>query len=174
MDEELIFIGRIIKPQGIKGELKVLPLSDNYQLFDLLKDICIIQEDSSPILYSIQQARKHKNFILLKLAGCDTIATAQEKVGAMLGIPKSKLPSLPADKYYQFEIIGLKVYTAKGEYLGEIKQILSTGSNDVYVVRDKMREFLIPAIKQAIQNIDKEQGRMILSNMEGLIDPHAL
>jgi 16S rRNA processing protein RimM len=174
MEEEFIFIGEITKPHGVKGEVRVLSLANNPQRFGLLKQVWVIHPEGPPTACIIQRVHYHKNFVLLKLTGCDTIDQAQRLVGTKLGIPKSQLCPLAKDNYYQFEIIGLKVYTADQQYLGTVKQILSTGSNDVYVVRSKSQEFLIPAIKQAIKQINLKQGHMILENMEGLIEPYAL
>ena len=174
MEEELIFIGEVTKSQGTKGEMRVFHLTADPHRFKLLKEIWLIQRGCPPVSYSIQRVRYHKKFVLLKLAGFDTIDQAKQLVGAKLGIFKDKLLPLEQGAYYQFDIIGLKVYTADQRYLGKVEEIFPTGSNDVYVVRNKSQEFLIPAIKQAIKQIDLKQECMILEDLAGLIDPHAL
>ncbi len=174
MQEELIVIGKITKPHGVKGELRVLPSSNNPHRFAQLNDIWLIGEDRQPVLQHIKGVRYHRNFVLLKLTGYDTLSQAEQLAGAELGIPKSRLRQLPDNTFYQFDIIGLKVYTADRRYLGKIKSILSTGSNDVYVVKGEAAEYLIPAIKQAIKELDIAQGYIVLNALEGLIDPHAV
>jgi 16S rRNA processing protein RimM len=170
MEEELISIGQITKPQGTKGEVRVLPLTHNPRRFELLKKVWVIHRDHPPTAHNVQRVRYHKNFVLLKLAGCDTITQAKQQVGARLGISKDKLLPLPNNTYYLFEIIGLEVYTAGQQYLGKVEDIFSTGSNDVYVVRNDSRELLIPAIEQAIEKIDLAQGRMVLKDLKGLLE----
>ncbi len=174
MEEELIFIGEVIRHQGTSGEMKVLPLTTDPRRYDLLKEIWLIRQGCAPVLKSIQRVRYHKNFVLLKLDGCDTPDQVKQQVGAKLGIPRNLLLPLESDTYYQFDIIGLKVYTAEERYLGRVEHIFPTGSNDVYVVKNGIREFLIPAIKQAIKEIDFKKGRILLKNLTGLIDPNVL
>jgi 16S rRNA processing protein RimM len=171
MEDELIFVGEVIRPQGTKGEMKVLPLTTDPRRYDLLKEIWLIKPDCAPVLKNIQKVRYHKNFVLLKLAGFDTPDQVKQQVGARLGIPGDLLLPLESDTYYQHDIIGLKVYTAEKRYLGKVERIFPTGGNDVYIVKNGPQEFLIPAIKQAIKEIDLKKGHIILKNLAGLIDP---
>ncbi len=169
MHEELIIIGKITKPHGVKGELKVLPSSSNPHRFEQIDEVWLTGEGRKPVLQRIQGLRYNKDFVLLKLAGYDTLTQAKELAGVELGIPKSRLLQLSDSTYYQFDIIGCKVYTADRRYLGKVESILHTGSNDVYVVQGESGEYLIPAIKQAIAEINAEQDHIILKNLEGLI-----
>jgi len=74
------------------------------------------------------------------------------------------------DEYFWHELIGLRVYLASGRYLGTVEDVLPTAGNDIYVVREGKEEFLIPAVREVVQRIDLEGGKMILSEMEGLLD----
>ena len=76
---------------------------------------------------------------------------------------------LEQDEYYEYQIIGLAVWTTGGEYLGTVDEVISTGANDVYVVRGEEREILIPAIEDVVLEINLAQGRMVVELMEGLI-----
>lgn len=169
-EEELIFIGEVIKPQGTKGEMRVFPLTTDPRRYNLLKEIWLIRQGCAPVLKNIQRVRYYKNFVLLKLAGYDTPDQVKQQVGAKLGIPQSRLLPLESDTYYQSDIIGLKVYTAEERYLGRVERIFPTGGNEVYVVKNGSQEYLIPAIKQAIKEIDLKQGHILLRNLVGLID----
>ena len=76
---------------------------------------------------------------------------------------------LEQDEYYEHQIAGLAVWTAGGEYLGTVHEVISTGSNDVYLVRGEGREILIPAIEDVVLEINLAQGRLVVELMEGLV-----
>jgi 16S rRNA processing protein RimM len=94
---------------------------------------------------------------------------AEALIGAELFIPETELPELDEDIYYWFELIGLEVYTTEEEYLGRIASIMATGSNDVYVVSNKKKEVLIPALESVVVEINLEHKRMRVNLPEGLI-----
>jgi 16S rRNA processing protein RimM len=89
--------------------------------------------------------------------------------GAEIFIRK-KAVSRRKDEYFWHELIGLRVYLETGRYLGTVKDILPTAGNDIYVVQEGKEEFLIPAIHEVVKTIDLENGKMIISEMEGLLD----
>jgi 16S rRNA processing protein RimM len=96
------------------------------------------------------------------------LVEAEALIGADMFIPETELPALDEDTYYWFELIGLEVYTTEEDYLGRITSIFETGSNDVYVVKDKKREVLIPALESVVIDIDLELKRMRVDLPEGL------
>jgi 16S rRNA processing protein RimM len=106
----------------------------------------------------------------LKLSGLDSIEQAELLKGAEIFIRKDSLAKKEEDEFFWYELLGLEVYLVTGEYLGVIREILPTGSNDVYVVRDKGREFLIPAIHQVVKEINLPQKRIVILPIEGLLD----
>ena len=87
----------------------------------------------------------------------------------MLYVPVSEAVPLPGDSYFWHQIIGLKVRSDAGQELGEVADIMQTGSNDVYVVRKDSTELLLPAIKDVVQEIDLTGGVMTVHLMEGLV-----
>jgi 16S rRNA processing protein RimM len=86
-----------------------------------------------------------------------------------LFIPETELPELDEDTYYWFELIGIEVYTTEDEYLGRIESVFPTGSNDVYVVKDRQKEILVPALDSVVIDIDLEHKRMRVDLPEGLV-----
>ena len=112
--------------------------------------------------------RWHQGFALVKLDGVQTREEAAGLKGAMLEVPLEEAPALTADTYYHFQILDMEVWTAQGEYMGSIQDILTTGSNDVYVARDGDREVLIPALGDVVVDVDTENGRMTVDLPEGL------
>lgn len=167
MTESLITVGKVLKEWGVKGELLVLPLTYDPDRFFLLKSLAIQSGDEIQ-WRALKSVRHHKGMLLLGIDGCNSPEDARRYRGALLKIKMSDSPKLPEGIYYQYQIIGLDVYTDKGEYLGQVESIVETGSNDVYVVKGKYKaeEYLIPAIKDVILMIDLEANRMIVRLME--------
>jgi 16S rRNA processing protein RimM len=114
-------------------------------------------------------ARRFKDAILIRFAGCETSEAARSLVGGVIQVPESEVPPLPEGQFYHFELLGLKVFTVEGAYLGEVTEIFPTGSNDVYVVRDGPRETLIPAIRDVVREIDLPGQRMVIDPLPGLL-----
>ena len=166
----LIAVGEIIKAQGIKGEFKVIPLTDNPKRFGELRRVFF--KNSAGVLQElyIQGYRLFKEYVLLKLEGIDDLTAAEALGRGYLLIPRNERPRPPAGRYYHDEIIGLKVETISGEYLGEVDQIFVTGANDVYSVRKQTRQILIPALKSIIREINLAEGRMRVELPEGLME----
>ena len=106
----------------------------------------------------------------MKLKGCNSISEAEKLKGFEIAIPEKWLWPLGVDEYYHFQIIGLDVYTDKGVHLGAVKDIFPTGSNDVYTVKKGQKEYLIPAIKEVIKEVDLPRKRIIIHPIEGLLD----
>ncbi|MBN2372266.1 16S rRNA processing protein RimM [bacterium] len=165
---ELVTIGRVVKPHGIDGTLKVLPLTDFPQHFKTLEEIFFVKGGAAKT--SLERVRFHKGYVFLKTANCDGRTCAEEWTGADVAIDSKYLWPLKDGEYYHFQIEGIKVITEEGVYLGEVEEIIQTGSNDVYVVREGSRECLLPAIKDVIKKVDLDRKIMIVHILEGLID----
>ncbi|MGA1790064.1 MAG: ribosome maturation factor RimM [bacterium] len=168
MAVDLITIGRVVKPHGIDGTLKVFPLTDFPQHFQSLKVVFLIKDGTTEV--SVEEARLHKGHVLLKLRQCTDRSCAEKWTGAEIAIDSNELWPLKDGEYYQFQIEGLHVITEEGESLGEVAEIIPTGSNDVYVIRKGEREYLLPAIKEVIKSVDLEKKEIIVHLLEGLID----
>jgi 16S rRNA processing protein RimM len=166
--EEFVTIGRILKEWGLIGEFLALPLTFDPERFLKLSEIGIQFKDFGETIEwkKLRSVKFHKNLLLLRIDGCDSPEEARRYRHALLKIKKSESPELPEGVYYHYQIIGLKVYTVDGIYLGQIKSILETGSNDVYIVRESEREYLIPAIKEVVKEIDLKANRMIVKPLE--------
>lgn len=161
-------IGRIVNTHGVKGELKVMPTTDDPKRFEKLKSVFV--ERKTMESYEIQSVRYHKDFVLLKLKGIEDMNAAELLKGSVLKIDRKDSLPLKKDEYYISDLFGLKVFTEEERYLGELIDIIETGSNDVYVVKkeDREKDLLLPAIKQVIKNVDIEEQKMIVHLLEGL------
>jgi 16S rRNA processing protein RimM len=108
----------------------------------------------------------------MKIRNLDSLQEAEKYRGAEVLIRKDFVLEKDEDEYFWHELIGLRVYLNTGRYIGTISQILQTGSNDIYVVQEGNTEVLIPAIHDVVEEIDLSNRKMIIREMEGLLDLH--
>ncbi|WP_425060820.1 Ribosome maturation factor RimM [Sporomusa carbonis] len=162
-ETDLITIGKIVAPHGVRGDVRILPLTDFPDRFYDMKAAFV--ENCGQL--KLEAVRKHKQFILLKFAGIDTMNDAERLRGKLIKIGREDLVKLPEGQYYIFDIIGLNVITEDGEQLGVVTDVLQPGSNDVYVVEQQgKRELLIPAIKEVVKKIDIAAKQMVVKLQE--------
>lgn len=168
-ETEWATIGKVVALFGLRGDLKVRLLTDIPNRFAQLDAVYVGPDHIRHLIKSVQPYKG--DMILLRLQGF-TDATAAETLRNLdICIPLSKLAELPPDFYYQHDIIGLQVFTLDGLDLGEIIDVMVTGSNDVYVIKTTAgQQVLIPAIKQVIKQIDLICRTMHIDSMPGLLD----
>ncbi|MCK4304068.1 MAG: 16S rRNA processing protein RimM [Candidatus Eisenbacteria sp.] len=168
--EVWVDIGRIGKPFGLKGEVVIHYYGDAPDRFEVGSQVFLVTRGGRRSL-RVASSRRMPRKLVARFDGCHSIEEIKPWVNAVLQIRAQDLPPLEGPQAYHFELIGLKVYAADGRYLGVLEEILATGANDVYCIRHEGREVLIPAIQDAIESVDPDEGRMTLKNLEGLIDP---
>ena len=167
--EEYLEIGQIVNTNGLKGTLKVKPLTDDITRFEDLETV-YIQKAKELVEFKIQEVKYSKNMVLLKLEGIDNIEEAQEYKNFYLKINREDAVELEEDSYFIVDIIGCEVYTESQELLGKVIDVFPTGSNDVYTVKNSEgKEILLPAIEDVIKDVDIENKKIIIHLMEGLI-----
>lgn len=170
MDEtDFISVGEIIKAQGIRGEVKVIPHTDNLERYGQIRRV-FFKDSAGWRELKIQSFRPFNGFVLMKFFGIDDLTAANSLGRGLIMIPRSERPELEDGRYYYDQIKGLKVFTVEGKYLGAIVKIMETGANDVYIVKDGPREILIPALKSVIKEIDLKQTRMLVEPLPGLLE----
>ena len=167
--EKYFEIGQIVNTSGLKGVIKVKPFTDDIQKFKNFKTIYISVKNELKE-FKIEQVRFNKNMVFLKLKGIDAIEEAEKYRNLYLKVKRNKDEKLEKDSYYIVDIIGCEVYTDENKHLGIIDDVFSTGSNDVYVVKNELgKQILLPAIKEVIKNVDIENKTIIVHLLEGLI-----
>jgi len=164
MENDLLTIGRVLAPWGLKGDLKAEIHTDFPQRFAADRTVYVGQ-----LAMTVERSRLHKGNVILKLSGINSVEQVEAIKGKYIEIPRSESMPMDDDEYYQFQLIGLEVSTSKGRLLGKLERILSTGSNDVYVVVGQDREYLIPAIEDVVEQVDVEKGTMTIEEIEGLL-----
>lgn len=170
MHDERVTIGKILKPRGIRGELKVLSLTDIPDRFESLEAVYVHASGTESLRVGIEHVSYYKDFVYLRFKGYNSIEKAQELVGALLQVDRSESPELPEGLFYRFEIIDAEVYTDDERYLGKVVDILETGASDVYVVRDGKQEYLIPSNPDVVTEIDRERRKIRVHPPEGLLE----
>jgi len=159
-----VAVGRILGPWGLRGDLKVEPLTDFPQRFAAGGRLFL-----TGVAYAVERCRWQQGRALLKLAGIDTATAAQALRHRLLEVPEDELRPLGEGEFYHFQILGLEVRTTTGEVLGRVEQIISTGSNDVFVVRGRRGEVLIPAVDDVVKSVDPAAGCIEVEAVEGLL-----
>ena len=167
--QEYFEIGQIVNTFGVKGFVKVNPFTDDVTRFEKLKTISVVK-NSNVTEIEIEEVKYHKNWVLLKLKGIDDLNSAEKYKSCFIKIHRKDAIKLPKDTYFIADIIGSDVYTDEGNLLGKVEDIYSTGSKDIYVVKDELgKQILLPSIKEVILDIDIEKQKVIVHLLEGLV-----
>lgn len=162
-------IGQIVNTFGIKGMVKIKPFTDNINRFDRLETI-YIENKKVKKEYKIQEVKYHKNMVLMKLEGIDTVEEADKLRQSYLLVDRKNEEPLEEGVYYIVDLLGLEVYTEEGQCLGKVDDIFNTGSNDIYVVKDELgKQILLPGIQEVLKEVDLEKGKIIVHLIEGLM-----
>lgn len=166
---ERIAIGKIVSPHGIKGEIKVFPWTDNPERFRQLTEVWIVHGETLRKIH-ITGARQQRNGLILAARELQTADQAEAVRNWTIEIEKEDLPVLPEGSFYIFDLIGLQVSTLSGEELGLVADVLQTGANDVYVVKNPQgKEVLIPALKSVVVEVDFARRKMVVNPLPGLL-----
>ena len=162
-------IGQIVNTFGIKGFVKVNPWVNDVTRFDDLKKVYIKIRKSLKEL-EIEEVKYHKNQVLLKFKGVETVEQAEMLRNAILEIDRKDAIPLEEGEYFIADLLESEVYTDEGEKLGILEDIFNTGSNDIYVVKNELgKSILLPRIKEVFKEIDVENKKIIVHLIEGLI-----
>ncbi|MTH52720.1 ribosome maturation factor RimM [Bacillus mangrovi] len=173
METKWFNVGKIVNTHGIRGEIRVVSVTDfAEERYKPGKTIFLFGEQKDqPKEVVIDSHRKHKNFDLLTLKGYPNINDVEPFKGMTIRVPESELGDLQENEFYFHEIIGCTVYTEQGEEIGTVREILTPGANDVWVIkRPRRKDVLIPYIGEIVKEIDPASKKIIISLMEGLID----
>ena len=163
-DDGLIVIGRLQKPFGLRGEIRVQAYTETFEAFEKSEWLQIKEKRMV-----IKQIRIHKGSVLVLFDGISTPEQVSGLSGQLVQTLAQNLPAKDEDEYYYFELIGLDVFTESGRHLGKITEVMATGANDVFVVNGDSGEILIPFIDEVVTDIDLAAKKVQVNPMEGLI-----
>ena len=169
MKQEYFEIGQIVNTFAIKGIVKVNSFTEDPLEFEQLKTI-LVEKNKKLLEFEIEEAKLHKNQVLLKLKGINDINEAEKYKGCYIKLPREKAKKLPENTYFIADLIGLEVYTDSGELLGKVDDIYNSGSADIYVIKNELgKQILLPGIKDVIKEIDVDNEKIIVHLIDGLV-----
>jgi 16S rRNA processing protein RimM len=167
--DNMLQVGVIASPHGLKGEVKVFPTTDDPQRFRKLKQVTLVKGEEAQVR-AISAVRFSGKFVIVKFAGFERIEDVEKLKGSPLLIDREEAVPLKKDEYFVADLLEMPVVTEDGRELGKITHVIHTGANDVYTVTDQAgAEILLPAIKDCILDVDMEKRLMRVHLMEGLV-----
>lgn len=161
-------LGQIVNVKGLKGEVKVNSFTDDNTKFERIPKVLIKQKEKLTE-YEIENVGYNKNQVIIKFKNINTVEEAEKLRNSYIVVDREIFGELPGGVYFIADLIGCDVYTESNEYLGKVDDIFSTGSNDVYVVKNELgKQKLLPGIDEVIKTIDLENNKIIVNLIEGL------
>lgn len=168
--EEFFQVGVITATHGIHGGVKVFPTTDDPNRFKKLKKV-LLDTGIQKLELEVAGVKFFKKFVILKFKEFDDINQVEKYRKCPLLVTRENAVRLKKNEYFIADLIGLKVYTEDGTFLGKLEDVMQTGANDVYqIVTEEGKEILLPAIRQCILDVDIESGNMKVHLLEGLVD----
>ena len=159
---DLVTIAHVLRPQGRRGELLTVPLSDRPERFETLKRVFVPAPAGRAREVAVTACWPHKGRIVVKLEGIDSIEAAEAFRGLDLRLPESELPELPAGTYYYHQLEGLAVTDESGASRGRVKRVLETGGTSVLEVETPQGEVLVPLAAEFLKTVDLERRAAVI------------
>lgn len=168
-----VLMGKALGPHGRDGLLRVLSYAGSEATFENAGEVLVRTRQNESRTCRVISARPHKKTLLVRLEGIRFRDEAEQFRDAEIYVRKDGL-AREEDEYFWYELIGLSVFLEEGAYVGRITEIISRGGNDIYVIQEGSREYYLPATREVILEIDLEGGKMIISDVEGLLELNAV
>lgn len=168
--EEVLQVGIITAPHGVRGEVKVYPTTDDPMRFKRLKQV-ILDTGREKLTLEIEGVKFFKKLVILKFKELNDINDVEKYRQKSLYVTREQAVRLGRDEYFIADLMGLRVLDEQEKEIGVLEDVIETGANDVYVITMKDgRELLLPAIKQCILQVDVGAGFIKVHILDGLLD----
>ncbi len=169
LQEDYLEIGKITRYQGNKGEVRVKPTTDiPERFFDL--EIVYLKKEDEIIELEIEYIRFHKQFVIIKFFEVNSIDEAEELKNYRVLIDESEKYLLPEDNYYIDDLIDCEVYLRDGEFLGILTEVVDTSGTDIFIVKGEAKEYMLPASREMITEINIDAKKIIVDPIPGLLE----
>jgi len=171
-DPKYLLLGEVLRPHGVRGELRVRLLTDYPERIDQMEHVYLGSgpDDETPQTYDVEHMRMNTPYGLLKLKGIDDREDADTLRSLFVMVDLEHAVPLEEGEFYLYQLIGLTVKQQDGQTLGQITDVLETGANDVYVVNSpRYGEVLIPVTDETIVSTDIAAGELIVNLPDGLL-----
>ncbi len=169
MEDRLLWVGRLVKTQGIKGEVRVFSPGGEALAQSRGKVVYLEDREGNRKAFTVAASRPLREFTVLAFQEIHSIEQARKLIGSSVYVSEANLSALPADEFYWFQIRGLRVETGEGRFLGILEEVFPTGSNDVFVVRKEGKEILLPATDEVVARVNLKEKVMVVNPLEGLL-----
>ncbi|WP_432665128.1 ribosome maturation factor RimM [Wukongibacter baidiensis] len=168
---EQIRIGQIVSTQGLKGDVRVYPLTDYKERFEELQYITL-EDDRSNLKLEIEKVRYKGKLIILKFKGLNNINDVEKLKDKYIVIDKDEARDLPEDTYYIFDLIGSKVVDEEDSHIGKLVDVMQNTAQDLYVIEYKStkKKIFVPAVKEFIKEVNIEDKIIKVKLIEGMIE----
>jgi 16S rRNA processing protein RimM len=170
MTDGLVVVGRISRPHGVKGELRVRPYTESVTTFQEYDRLYVKLQGRAARLVQVSASRPDKADVLLKVKGLETREDAQKLSGAEVLVKREWLPDLEEGEYYWTDLIGLDAFDDQGGNLGQVRQMFSSGGVDLMVLDVDGHEVWLPFNEEVVTEVDLSTGRVILSPPKDLLE----
>ena len=166
--QEFFELGQIVNTFGIKGFVKIVPYTEDISRFEQLDKVFLVKNNNKTE-YEIEDVKYHKNFVLIKFKNVNTAQDAESLRNYYIQVKRETLGEPEEGTYYIADLLGLEVYSDDGKFLGILDDIYNTGSNDIYVVKEKNgKQILLPAISDVIKEINITDKKILVHLINGL------
>lgn len=167
--ENLLQVGAILDTHGLRGEVKVFPTTDDASRYDDLNEVELQKKDGSYLHLEVERVRYFKNLVIVKFKNYDNINDIEQYKKCNLYVTREHAVALEENEYFVADLIGLHAYSDEDEDLGTLKDVLTTGANDVYVILAAGgEELLVPAIRDCVKEVNVAEGYIRLHLLDGL------
>jgi 16S rRNA processing protein RimM len=170
-DDSYLPVGKVGRPHGIKGEVKILPYSGDPGILPDYPELMMVSAGKQQLgIYKVTGGKVHGKAAIMRLEGIDSRGQAESLVGCEVWVEKALLPPLAEEEFYWQEMVGRRVVTTDGRELGEVTGFLATGAHDILVVTGGGREYLIPATPEFMVETEDETGAIVIQPVPGLLE----
>ena len=161
-EKGLVLLGKVLAPHGLKGFVKVESYAEADDIFRTLKQLLLEPPGGVARSVSVEEIGTGQRCVLLKFKGIDSLQQAQRLAGSSLSMNSADLDETGENEYYWFELIGLDALDENGNPLGAVENLFRTGAHDILVIQNRSEEILVPAVSQYVQDVQIEQGVIIV------------
>lgn len=167
----LVVIGEIARAHGLRGEVRVRPLTDHPERFERVRE-CVLWDAARDRREPrrITTARRQGAAVVVALADCDSLEAARDLVGRLVAVPKAEALPLPPGRFYPWQLEGCRVLTEDGTEIGRVSGVEASSLQDLWVVAGRERDHLIPAVPEIVREVDLAGRRVVIRPPEGLLD----
>lgn len=169
--DNLLQVGAILDTHGLRGEVKVFPTTDDPSRYDALEEVELLTKEGKYLHLEVERVRYFKNLVIVKFRHYDNINDIEQYKKCNLYVTRENAVELEKNEYFVADLIGLAAKSDDGGDLGTLTDVLTTGANDVYVIKGADgEELLVPAIRDCVREVNVEEGYVILHLLPGLRD----